>query len=235
MTGQTVRVKWIAVLVVAMSAVTAAPAEAAACEYGACYVHVGVISRASDDGAVARMTVERPGLGQTGFHSLAELSVGTITKSHSVEVGWTVDRRLNGDDDPHLFVFRWTGGPTCYNACGFTPAPGATAWPGMTLTPGTEIRVRISHIADRWAIFFNGEEFGSYPDHLWSAPWPERLIAHSFGEVASASSAGDVEMGGRISMRTFGRRAWCQPASSTDPRYFAVPTGRCAMRYGGPV
>lgn len=39
---------------------------------------------------------------------------------HIVEVGWTVDRELNGDAQPHLFVYHWVDGQaTCYNGCGF--------------------------------------------------------------------------------------------------------------------
>ena len=56
------------------------------------------------------------------FHSLAELAVLSSDGQQIVEVGWTVDRGLNGDDDPHLFVFHWVDGVgTCYNGCGFVP------------------------------------------------------------------------------------------------------------------
>jgi hypothetical protein len=61
----------------------------------------------------------------------------------TVEVGWTVDSSLNGDNDPHLFVFstnnNYSGG--CYNVNPYCPPTfvvesGAWMTPGMTLASG---------------------------------------------------------------------------------------------------
>ena len=81
------------------------------------YVDGSVIGIA--DGASVQIDQARPVIGPA-YHSLIELAVESLDSSQIVEVGWTVDKELNGDDLPHLFVFHWVdGAPTCYNGCGF--------------------------------------------------------------------------------------------------------------------
>ena len=42
----------------------------------------------------------KPALATSDYHSLAELAVQSADGNHIVEVGWNVDRVVNGDDDP---------------------------------------------------------------------------------------------------------------------------------------
>lgn len=68
----------------------------------------------------------------------------------ALEVGWKMDRGLNGDDTPHLFVFHWVDGArTCYNGRGFVPRnePGYTA--GATL-PVSVSAPKILHTEQLW-------------------------------------------------------------------------------------
>lgn len=217
----------LAAVAIVLAVVAPAPAAASWCRWGACYSHAS-IAASTDSGAQARLDVERPDLGETGIHSLVELSV-RVDRTDIVEVGWIVSPRLNGDTAPRLFVFRWIDGePTCYNACGFDLIPGGV-YPGMPLEVGERIRVRVDRLPDRWAVSLNGAEFGSYPN-----PAAGPLVAQAFGEVAY-SEPGRVEMGdgtgqSRLLLRASGR---CLRPASTDPRYAAVRVGRCSMRFGG--
>lgn len=221
-------------------------AERSVCYYGACYSYNTISASTGEAGAQGRFTVERPALGRTGYHSLAELSIGSIDGGHVIEVGWTVDRYVNNRSiEPHLFVYHWTEqGHTCYNTCGFQRILSAQAYPGMPLEAGSVVRLRMFHSGDRWVVSMNGEEFGFFPDSLWSTPWPSRLTTQAFGEVASTSRNGRVEMGNgipgnlpgaaRVKLVSFGSQSGCSRPVSSDVGYVAVSTGRCAMAYGGP-
>lgn len=218
------------------------------CHHGACYSYTTVsapVSAPVSTTARGRFTVERPTLGTAGLHSLAELAVFSENLNHAVEVGWTVNPRLNnGSTAPHLFVFHWVNRQParCYNACGFVRAPDAHVHPGQQLRVGAVINLRITHVQRRWAIFFNGREFGSFPDRLWQSPWPSSPTAQAFGEVARQFSRnGPVEMGngirgdrpGAATMSLSVPRATCNELFAPEPRYRAVSTGPCSMSYGG--
>lgn len=67
-------------------------------------------------GAVGSFTQHRPYLAPGDYHSLAELAVQTADFRQTIEVGWTVDRGLDGDDLPHLFGAGTPSGPTALKA-----------------------------------------------------------------------------------------------------------------------
>jgi hypothetical protein len=82
------------------------------------FLYGGAFQFAAADGANMFMTVSRPALAAGDFHSLGEMAAESADGRNIVEVGWTVDRGLFGDSEPHLFVFHWVNGaPTCYNGC----------------------------------------------------------------------------------------------------------------------
>ena len=110
-------------------------------------------------------------LADADSHTLAELAVTSqqaIDRRDTVEIGWTVDRRLNGDDSPHLFAFhRVAGNGAGYNGQGFVPQPGAAEKPGALLVPGSVHKFMIKHFQGNWWIGDNDTWFGRYPDSLW--------------------------------------------------------------------
>lgn len=65
---------------------------------------------AATDGLFATATIAQPALATGDSHSLAELAAQSADGRQIVEVGWTVDRGVNGDSLPHLFVFHWVDG-----------------------------------------------------------------------------------------------------------------------------
>jgi len=148
------------------------------------------------DGAAANMTIGKPTVAKEDWHSLAEIAVQSADGQQVVEVGWTVDRATNGDDDPHLFVFNWVdGGPTCYNKCGFVPAKGASIKPGDTLVQGTNKQFGIQHIGNAWWIAYDTEWIGAFMDSNWDNDFTRSGQLQFFGEVAASSAQSCTEMG----------------------------------------
>ncbi|MGW4940642.1 neprosin family prolyl endopeptidase [Actinoplanes sp. NPDC004185] len=147
------------------------------------------------DGTWANLTVEKPKLVEGDYHTLAELAVRSADSQQTVEVGWTVDRSVNGDDDPHLFVFYWKDGVAkCYNACGWTQIH-KTVKPGDTLPVGTSKRFGIMHDGNAWWIAYNSEYIGYFHDKNWEGRFTRAGLAQWFGEVASPSLTPCTQMG----------------------------------------
>jgi len=166
------------------------------------YFRAGAILRGDTDGAFGSFPVYKPRLANTDSHTLAELAVTyqpSIDKRDTVEIGWTVDRGLNGDDSPHLFVFHWVAGQgKGYNGQGFIPQPGATEKPGDPLVPGSVHKFMIRHFQSNWWIGDNDTWFGRYPDSLWphldtqgnvdGSTFTKANEVQWFGEVATLST-----------------------------------------------
>ena len=153
----------------------------------------------ASDGLFANVSIAKPTLGAKDFHTLAELAVQSADSNQIVEVGWNVDPSVNGDTDPHLFVYHWiNGAETCYNACGFVQS-SATVKPGATLTYGVAKRFGIQFSAGAWWISFDSEFIGSFPETLWTsqgvASFNRTGFVQTFGEVAASSTAPCTQMG----------------------------------------
>ncbi|WP_067494829.1 neprosin family prolyl endopeptidase [Actinoplanes sp. TFC3] len=148
------------------------------------------------DGSWANLGIAKPTVGPGDYHSLAEISVQSGGDNPNVvEVGWTVDRSVNGDDDPHLFVFYWKNGiPTCYNACGYRQY-STTVKPGDTLPADVPKRFGVVHSGNNWWIAYNSEYIGYFPDSLWDGDYTRANFVQWFGEVASSTTTPCTDMG----------------------------------------
>ena len=201
------------------------------------------------DGAWGYYTVAKPVVAATDFHSLAELAVLSSDQHQVVEVGWTVDRGLNGDDDPHLFVYHWVDGhKTCYNSCGFVPRnePGYTA--GMKLPVSTTpVQFAILHHGTEWLVGYNGHWVGSFPDTLWTNRFKVTSLVQWFGEVDGSTATPCTEMGnGQFADSTTAARiqkvgSWPGQivpnliTSAPNPdMYTVLRTDAAGIRFGGP-
>jgi hypothetical protein len=122
-------------------------------------------------------------------HSLAEIAVQSADRRQIVEVGWTVSRLLNGDENPRLFVYHWVDGAgTCYNGCGWVQA-SATRFPGMRLAyDGTASQYMIQFREGNWWIGYQGEWIGYFPALLWNGIFTQSGVIQWFGELASTPS-----------------------------------------------
>lgn len=178
-------------------AATAADDNGTICYYGACYDYVSGRQYADASGASARFWRARPELDAANIdgHSLQELAIQSADGSQIVEIGWTVDRGLNGDSAPHLFVFHWVDGqPTCYNTCDFTRTSDKIV-PGMKLPSGGYTTLQINHVADRWELSMDGTVFGYFADSLWQGRFTRLGLVQAFGEVAAMSEPTCTDMG----------------------------------------
>lgn len=177
--------------VVALSGAPArAAAGAAATAVAADFYYAGGSQNAAGAGATAFFTEHRPLLAQSDYHSLAEMAVKSSDQRQIVEVGWTVDRALNGDDLPRLFVYHWVNGvPACYNGCGWVQFSAALR-PGMPVsTDGTARQYMILFWQGDWWIGYEGEWMGYFPGSLWGGLYTASGLIQWFGEIAGLQGA----------------------------------------------
>jgi hypothetical protein len=232
--------------------VTGALAEPVATDNPVNYFYAVGSQIAASDGAYANLVIGKPVLSKDDYHTLAEISVQSADGQQIVEVGWTVDRTVNGDDDPHLFVYHWVDRvQSCYNACGWVPY-GKTAIPGDTLPVNVSKRFGIQHANGGWWVAYDTDWIGYFPDGLWDDNYTRSGVQQFFGEVAASSSKPCSEMGNgldankdttaarigsitqlngpdaSVSVRTLG------PDSKTSSPYPAVALSARTFRFGGP-
>jgi hypothetical protein len=117
---------------------------------------------------------------------------------------------VNGDDEPHLFVFSWVNSVgQCYNGCGFVNYKGddlaSTVQPGDKLTEGDIKQFGIQYNATSattgdWWIAYDKKWVGYFPGELWTKASPavsftESTQVQAFGEVAAANDWPCTDMG----------------------------------------
>lgn len=147
------------------------------------------------DGASVSIQQASPTLAGGDYHSLAELAVQSADGNQIVEIGWTVDRGLNGDSQPHLFVYHWVDRQTsCYNGCGFVTTSGSIH-AGDPVAGGQTGQYKIVHANGQWQTWYDGTEVGYFPDSLWDGRYTRAGLVQAFGEVASAGSTPCTDMG----------------------------------------
>jgi hypothetical protein len=211
------------------------------------YAIVGATQTTQADGATVNLTIGQPFVSGGGAsHSLASFAVTSADGRQNVQVGWSVDRLLNGDDEPHLFVIhRVDNVDFCYNDCWFEPYGPSTVRPGDPLPDGTTQRFGIQHFGGRWWILYNSEWIGSYPDSRWSGGFTQSAELRYFGEVAGIGDPSCSEMGtGQRASSTAAARFGSitvlnGPTTGLvlDPpdRYYdSVALSDRTFRYGGP-
>ncbi|GAA0473204.1 hypothetical protein Ade02nite_86650 [Paractinoplanes deccanensis] len=155
------------------------------------YLYNTGMQYAETDGVYANVTISKPRLEETDYHSLAELALQSADGRQIVEVGWTVDRLVNGDDDPHLFVYHWVDKqPSCYNGCGFVPY-SKNIKPGDTLPQDVSKKFGIQYFKNAWWIAYDTEWVGYFPETLWNdkgISFNRSGLIQVFGEVASTTT-----------------------------------------------
>ncbi|HEX4223348.1 MAG TPA: neprosin family prolyl endopeptidase [Pseudonocardiaceae bacterium] len=188
---------------------------------GSCYNYVAGREWINGTGASVLMTQEDPEIDLAdpgnGAHSLQELAVETADKKQIIEIGWTVDDGLNGDTEPHLFIFHWIDGvATCYNACGFVQTSPLVT-PGMKVTSGLVGQYGIAYRGGNWWLTYDGIGFGYFPGSIW-ADYHGFGLVQAFGEVVtSAGTTSCTDMGnGRFGTEL--DSSWIGPLQLTGGR-----------------
>jgi hypothetical protein len=172
--------------------------------------------------------------------------VSTADTRQAVEIGYTVDRGLYGDDLPRLFTFYWVNGlPQCYN-CGLVQV-SSTVRPGMPLAVGSVHQLMVRHFQGNWWIADNNTWIGYYPDNWWAGNYTQAGLVEWYGEVAADTSTPCSDMGNSLlssspdAARITGIGYWNGPAAdltviphSYTQAYSATVYAQNNMRYGGP-
>jgi hypothetical protein len=196
----------------------------AACS-GPCYFYAGG-SRSSAtpfDGVGSAVRVAKPIKDSVDSHSLAEISAEKVIggKRQIVEVGWTVDQGVNGDLNPHIFVYRWVNDtPSCYNGCGwvdYAPNP-VNAGANISADIGTVKYMSIQYFSGNWWIGYNNNWLGYFPGSIWTnagvAGFTNMNTAQTFGEIAAHHSPTCSDMGNGIFAST--KKNITYPATGAD-------------------
>jgi hypothetical protein len=147
--------------------------------------YAGVFQFVPVSGASALWGQYQPTLASADSHSLAEMSVESEDDEQIVEVGWTVDRGVNRDALPHLFVFHWVDGkPGCYNGCGWQQV-SPTRYPGMVVELTREPQqVIFRYFNSGWWVWYQSEWIGFFPGGLWAVDFSTAGLVQWFGEIA---------------------------------------------------
>ena len=158
-----------------------------AAAWGADYHYAAGYQWTWSRGAVVWMNQARPWLSPYDFHTLGEVAIQGVNTGNIVELGWTIDRGLYGDDYPHLFVFHWVNNqPGCYNGCGYVQV-SPYYYPGMwTAWDGSAHQFVVQWWQGNWWLAYDGVWMGYYPGYLWGGGHNESSLVQAFGEVAVA-------------------------------------------------
>jgi hypothetical protein len=163
------------------------------------YYHYNVGSQdAETDGFYANMYIGKPELARSDYHTLGELALQSADGSQIVEIGWNVDRVVNGDDDPHLFVYHWVNNKeSCYNGCGFQQY-SKNVKPGDTLPADSVKKFAIQYFNGSWWVAYDSEWIGYFSESLWNdegVKFNRSGLVQVFGEVAAATENPCTDMG----------------------------------------
>jgi hypothetical protein len=209
------------------------------------YFYSSAYQFAETDGSYGNLVISKPKLADEDYHTLAEIAVQSADGQQIVEVGWSVDRAVNGDDDPHLFVYHWVDRKeSCYNGCGFINY-SKNAWPGMTLPEGVSKRFGIQYFNGAWWIAYDSEWIGYFPDSLWDGDFTRSGLIQWFGEVAASSAEPCTQMGNGLEAENLSAARIGSISLLNGPDtviqtkaqskyYTAVKASDRTMRYGGP-
>jgi hypothetical protein len=225
------------------------PSGAAAAAEKVSYLYNVGSQAAETDGFYTNVYIAKPTLGRADYHTLGELALQSADGKQIVEIGWNVDRVVNGDDDAHLFIFHWVNRtPACYNGCGFVQY-SKNIKPGDTLAADTVRKFGIQYFNGAWWVAFDSEWVGYFPEQLWNdegVKFSRSGLIQVFGEVAASSPTPLCTEMGTGDLATTSASAYMSTVSflngptvalnirsTTDAYPVAAVSGR-TFRYGGP-
>lgn len=176
----------------------------APCAAGPCYRYAGARWNGGatlKDGATSRMQVRSPALCTDTYHSLSEVAVESADGQQIVEIGWTVDKVVNGDTKPRLFTYYWINGV----GQGYNTATDFSAEPknqGMDMTPylNSQVWFKALHSGTDWFLGIDvGDGTGTHwvaylEDFRWTnlgaAAFQKTPYVQVFGEIAERTDTG---------------------------------------------
>lgn len=165
------------------------------------YLYAGGDQYYTGIGGYVELSQPAPFVNAGDSHSLAEMAVESSDGRQIVEIGTTVDPGLNGDRQPHLFVFHWiNGNPTCYNGCGYVQT-SPTIRPGMVLSTTnatSAFQIQEASGSHEWWLYYGGTAIGYFPASEWGGGFTRSGLTQWFGEVSAANSTPCTNMGNSL-------------------------------------
>lgn len=166
--------------------------------------------------------------------SLTQLATLSSDGGNVVEIGWQVDEEVYLDKQIYLYAARYVKGaflPAINTSSGYKPISGAPVTIAQELTGGGNASFAIAHKAAsgslpaRWALSYNGTEFGYFPDTVWSGSFTQGAIVGAQGEVISPRGKGTcTDMGNGV----LGNSTSATPAKFTNLAYLKTGSGTAA-------
>lgn len=123
----------------------------------------------------------------TDEHSLFEMSMSNQggSSGNIIEIGVTTDLGVNGDRNPHWFVFSWINGtPQGYDASSHFVSEIGNFWTTpLTSYEGTSQGAAFQYSSGNWWLYLNGAAAGYFPGSEWSGAFTASSVTEVFGEV----------------------------------------------------
>ena len=120
-------------------------------------------------------------------HSLFEMSMSNEfgATGNIIEIGVTTDLGLNGDSNPHWFVFSWINGVgQGYDSGSHFVSQIGNFWAtSLSSLEGTSEQVEFQYNAPNWDLDLNGTAAGYFPGSEWSGAFTSSSVTQVFGEV----------------------------------------------------
>ena len=120
-------------------------------------------------------------------HSLFEMSMSNQSGATGdiIEIGVTTDIGVNGDRNPHWFVFSWINGQgQGYDANSHFVSQIGSFWATpLTSYEGTSQSAAFQYSNGNWWLYLNGNAAGYFPGSEWSGAFTTSSVTEVFGEV----------------------------------------------------
>ena len=120
-------------------------------------------------------------------HSLFEMSMSNMwgASGNIIEIGVTTDLGLNGNSNPHWFVYSWINGTgQGYDASSHFVSQIGSFWAtSLTSLEGTSEEAEFQYKAPNWDLDLNGTAAGYFPGTEWSGAFTSSSVTQVFGEV----------------------------------------------------
>lgn len=151
------------------------------------YYYVGEADTTPTIKASVSLPINAQPIGNAPEHSLFEMSMSNAwgSSGNIIEIGVTTDLALNGDRNPHWFVFSWINGtPQGYDASSHFVSIIGSFW-NTALTPyeGTSEGIAFQYNTGNWWLTLNGASAGYFPGSEWSGGFTTSSVTQVFGEV----------------------------------------------------
>ena len=157
------------------------------------YLYVADYDSTPTTGALVNLPINAQTVSIEPDHSLFEMALMYTPSGgigDTIEIGVTTDPALNGDSNPHWFVFSWINGtPRAYDSGSDFVSDIGNFWSTpLTSAEGTSERVGFSYSTNDWWLTLNGVTAGYFPGSEWGGVFTKSSTIEVYGEVYQTGS-----------------------------------------------